>query len=310
MAAEARILPIAVPAVDTTTAFQIQFAAGGTQTWTGYDPNSISPSAPADIPVGELDSDLNYTLDGVNGDGNSETASQEGNWYQVRLKTGLLYGQWGAPFRLGAPTAQDMLLRLAAMGIDAGSADLNAAAADGLAYFETACGRRFLALSETRLFDLPEAPSRTVDFRDDCFGNPSALSVGGTAYVLNTGYRMMDPNTYLRGKPFWGVQFPSLYPGPMPSTWPAWNAISVTALWGYGLTIPNDLFDGMVLAGLLRLLPDLGTAATGVFNKWVEAEVTEDYGPETYGKPQDRMQAQIDRLAAKYSRRDRVGIGG
>ncbi len=302
MAGAARVLTIDVPAIDTTTAFQIQYAPGGTQAWAAFDQGD------PDIPVSDLVANV-YTLDGVNGAANAPVASQEGNWYQVRLKSGSLYGTWSAPFRAGAPTAEDMLLRLTGMGITPTGVDLNAAAVDGLAYFETACGRRFLAQSETRTFDLPTAPSGVVDLMDDCYGFPSAVSVGGTAKALNTDYRMRDQNAYSRGKPFWGIQFPGLGFIASAGPFPFWNSVSVTALWGYGMTIPNDLFDGMVTAGLLRLLPDLGTAATGVFNKWTEAEVTEDYGPETYGRMQERWQMQIDKLATKY-RRVQVGVGG
>lgn len=300
MAAQARILTISVPTEDTTTAFQVQYAPGGSLTWTAYN-----PGGGADIDVSELTDD-EYVLDGVNGTGNSSTASQEGNWYQIRLKSGSLYGTWSAPFRIGAPTAQDLVLRLTGMGITTYSVDLMAAAADGLAEFETATGRAMLAVSGTRTFPPPDIPTRVLDFREDLYGYPTALSIAGTAYARDTDYRLLDPNAYLRGKPYWGAKFLNLFSVPVASPW--WNAVSVTGLWGYGTTIPNDAFDAMVAIGLLKVLPDLGIEATGVLNRWVEAEVTEDYGPEAYGTVITRLEKRVASTIAKYAR-VQVGLG-
>lgn len=309
MAGAARILSIRVPAIDTTTAFQIQFAQSGVFTWTGFDPTDPTPSAAADILVAELDANSDYTLDGLNAPaGNDEAASLEGTWYQVRLKSGSLYGMWSAPFRVGPPTAWDLSLFLTAMGLDAGTLDLQGAVTGALDAFQTATGRVMLAVSGVRLFDPPTNPSAALDLGEDLTGTPSELTVGGTALVFGSGYRLLEPNAAARGKPYWAVQFgaPRLFGA---SNYPYWNSISITGYWGYGLTIPNDAWAAILALAAIAVAPQLSIIIAGGLVKWTEADVTEDYGAKPYSEQIALWDGFAKRTIAQY-RRVQVGIGG
>jgi hypothetical protein len=163
--------------------------------------------------------------------------------------------------------------------------DLETAAAAGIATFEQAVGRRMLATTQTREFDLPSHPRGILDLRAD-LASLTSVTVSGTAQVLNTDVRLREPNAADEGRPYWGLQF---YRRFYPTSYPlaAWGQVVVTGLWGYAATIPDDVWQAMLAAAGLSLFPYLAQEFSRGAITYKEQDVTEEYGKDPMGSFRD-----------------------
>ena len=191
-------------------------------------------------------------------------------------------------------TAYPTLIDLGAWLQDAGftaaavaNLDLETAAAAGVATFEQATGRKMLAVSQTREFDLTAVnPRGVLDLRAD-MASLTSVTVSGPAQVLNTDMRLREPNASDRGLPFWALQFARRFYPVVTYPQPSWAAIAVTGLWGYAATIPDDAWQGMLVLAGLELHPFLAQEFSHGALTYQEQDVTEHYGPDPMGSLRD-----------------------
>lgn len=190
------------------------------------------------------------------------------------------------------PTDLELAAWLETAGFSAdliASLDLEAAMAAGIRTFEERTGRRFLATSETREFDLPTHPRGILDLKAD-LSSVTSLTVQGTAQVAGTGYRLLPTNAADDGRPYAQVQFARFWR----PTWPVaavWGAVSITGLWGWGATIPDDVWQGMLQSAGLVLFPQIAQSQSGGLEMWSEADVTERYGADPLGSLRSNWRA-------------------
>ena len=171
--------------------------------------------------------------------------------------------------------------------------DLTTAAASGVASFERAVGRRMLATSQTREFDLPRHLRGVLDLRDD-LAAVTTVTVRGTAQVLGTDYRLREPNAADRGVPYWALQFARRFYVLESYPQPLWDQIAVAGTWGYGATIPDDAWLGMLAAAGLALFPYLAQAQARGLEMWSQADVTERYGSDPLGSFRKNWDMQLN----------------
>lgn len=153
---------------------------------------------------------------------------------------------------------------------------LAGAARGAYADFERATGRRFLATAGVRVFD--PAPNGYIDFREDlsALGDTGGLAILGTSQVLNSDYWLIGGNAAGRGEPYTGLRLKNVRPVPL--TWPNYNSIAVTGLWGYGTTIPDDVFQAALARAAWVIAPQLILSLKkGGLKSWTEAGVSESY---------------------------------
>lgn len=160
--------------------------------------------------------------------------------------------------------------------------DLASAIAAGIATFESASGRKMLATSQTREFDLPDHPRGILDLRDD-LASLTSVTVSGTGQVVGTDVRLLEPNAADQGRPYWGLQFARRFYPVTSYPQPSWAAIAVTGLWGYGAAIPDDAWQAMLALAGVALFPYLAQAQSGGVEMWSEQDVTERYGADPLG---------------------------
>jgi hypothetical protein len=119
--------------------------------------------------------------------------------------------------------------------------DWDGLALAGVKWFEGQVGRKMLAVSATRTFDVPTGTNRVLALRADLV-SVSSLTVNGVNQVSGTDYFLQPDNSLGDGDPFAWIEF---------ALWFGWNtlprrAVSITGLWGFGTTIPADAWNGML----------------------------------------------------------------
>lgn len=171
------------------------------------------------------------------------------------------------------PTGSDLAAFLAPAGLDLDAFDLERLAAAGIAAFERATGRTFLAADGTRTFDPPTAPGGVLDLRAD-LAELTSVSYAGTALTVPAQVRALP----LAGPPYDRLQFQRFHGMPALPWWSQLGQISVTGLWGYGETLPGDVFEAMLAQAALQVHAQALHAATGGLKVWREKDRSEDYG--------------------------------
>lgn len=209
------------------------------------------------------------------------------------------------------PTAQDLEAWLTSAGFAESvltTLDAQTAVGAGIAAFESAVGRRMLAESGTRTFEVPTGTNPVIDFRED-LASQSAFSVSGTAYVAGTDFLLLPQNAASRGLPYWGARLARTWTGYGTRTSPLWNAVSITGSWGYATTIPDDAWLGMLTAAALHLHTYLAQAVSLGLISVKEQDAQEEYGVNPYGALKTNWSMALADVVKRY-RRVTVGIGG
>lgn len=216
------------------------------------------------------------------------------------------------------PTAADLWRFLEAHGLSVG-ADLkpllSGAASAGVRDFERAAGRKMLAnrlstlvstsADELRLFDPPDTANGIL-FLDDYV---SLTSVG--YQPLNSALETLVANEAYWAEPYGG---PAKTP-PIPYTqlklrrqWtqPLSSALRqslrVTARWGYGVTLPSDVFSAMLAGAGVRLWTQVTATLTGGRLSWKDDDVSEDFGIEPSKAQLSAWSEQVKQTASYYRR--------
>lgn len=179
------------------------------------------------------------------------------------------------------PTAAELAAYLVAAGFDStfvAALDTTTMAAAGAAQFEREAGRRMLAVTQTREFDPAKvSPRGFLDLRGDLAALTS-VSWGTTSYVVGTDVRAFPLNAADDGLPYSGLNFGYWRRFWGQSGFPLPQLISVAGDWGYGATIPEDAWIGMMAYAGLLLFPQILILRTQGMLDWTEADMHEVYG--------------------------------
>lgn len=178
------------------------------------------------------------------------------------------------------PTGAELAAYLVAAGFTSAfvaALDTTTFAAAGASEFEREAGRRMLAVTQTREFD----PCRVgtngfLDLKAD-LASLTSVAWNTTAYTVGTDVRAFPLNAADDGLPYSGLSFGywrrfSGYGYPFPPL------ISVAGDWGYGATIPEDAWAGMLAFAGMLLFPQIVQRRTGGMFEWTEADMREAYG--------------------------------
>lgn len=179
------------------------------------------------------------------------------------------------------PTAAELAAFLVAAGFSStfvAALDTTTFAAAGAAQFEREADRRMLAVTQTREFD-PErvSPRGFLDLRAD-LAAATSVAWSSQSYAVGTDVRLFPLNAVDDGRPYSGLSFPywrRFYPVSYPILPPL---ITVVGDWGYGATIPEDAWVGMMAYAGLLLFPQIVQRSTGGMEAWTEADMSERYG--------------------------------
>lgn len=208
--------------------------------------------------------------------------------------------------KLAYPTGAELAAYLIAAGFTAAfvaALDTTTAAAAGAAQFEREADRRMLAVTQTREFDAERvSPRGFLDLRTD-LAAATGVSWSTNTYVVGTDVRLFPLNAADDGHPYSGLTFPywrRFYPTSYPLLPPL---ITVVGSWGFGATIPEDAWIGMLAAAGLLLLPQIVQRRTGGMVAWSEADMQETYGPNPLMSLQRNWQAVMLSLAGGLDER-------
>lgn len=206
------------------------------------------------------------------------------------------------------PDSLNLSTFLAAHHLDVSRLDtatLEDAISAGINDVERATGRTFVAASASRLFDPPQNPNGILDLRADLVAVTS-ISYQGTAMVDGTDFYAEPYDAPAKGQPYNRIRFVRrIWYWPIDDS--LRRSITVTGTWGYGATIPATIWNAMLAAGGIQLLPALIHAVAAGLVRWTEADVTEEYGPKPFAYLADGWGAILAR--ADWFKRVTVGLG-
>jgi hypothetical protein len=179
------------------------------------------------------------------------------------------------------PVVADLTAYLTSAGLTVDEVQVASAVTAGIAAFERDTGRVMLApvTPATRTFDPPDT-GKVLEFAADVLTvtavtyQPQGASV--QTFVAATDYRLGPPNAEAKGLPWEWLELRCHWWSP--HYWGAGRSISVTGRWGYGVAIPDDAWQAMLLGGFLSLVFPAALRATGFTRGWKEGDVSEDFG--------------------------------
>lgn len=206
------------------------------------------------------------------------------------------------PTRSAYPVGSDLSTFLTAGGYSttAVSALLEGYAAAGWQSIEQATGRKFLAVTGTREFDVRACIDNIVDLRDDIC-QITSVALDGSTLTLDTHYRLLPENADDRGYPWGMVRLSQSWPdGGDPSNW---KRLVVVGKWGYSLTIPEPVWQAMLAAATLLLYPQLTHGAIGPVESWKASDGTsESYGQQAFQMHRGGYQNLVNQIVMLYRR--------
>lgn len=120
--------------------------------------------------------------------------------------------------------------------------------------------------TSTRAFDGPDVRG-LLDLNSGLI-EITSLTVAGQPYIENTDYWLRASNAPFPLAPYDGIQFTSR--ALALNTMLAPNQIMITGRWGYGATLPSDVWDAVRGGAAALTAPRLASASTGVVRTVVE----------------------------------------
>lgn len=103
----------------------------------------------------------------------------------------------------------------------------------------------------------------------------TALTVSGTARVLNTDFWLKPADARTKSRPYEMIEFAGPVYGSV-------NAISINGVWGFSTDVPDDVWLAVLYsAGVHALLAQGLKTAQGI-EEWAELDVREKYGDKPF----------------------------
>lgn len=224
--------------------------------------------------------------------------------------------------RASYPTSADLSLYLVSMGVkNVPAAQVAIGVLAGIQAFEGDCDRHFHAektidntplTASMRAFDLPSDGVLRIP---DLAAAPAIVYAPNgstpTAYVAGTDYRMEPLNALAEGRPYTSVLLGARYP--YAGYWGVWGSgfdtpIQITGKWGYGLLIPEDAWQAMLMDGASFLLDQWRLEKTGGMASWStstsagSASDSSGGGIDTFGAAMKRWMVLRDSVVRGYRR--------
>lgn len=125
----------------------------------------------------------------------------------------------------------------------------------------------------------------------------SAVSIDGNTQAVGTQYTLEPADAANTGRPYTDVRF-RYYGGNS-----YFSTISITGVFGYGLTIPDDAWRGMLIAGALEVLTESSGYLGGQrLKSYEEKGVREEFTTGTIEMAQSKMEARLTQIVSRYKR--------
>lgn len=174
--------------------------------------------------------------------------------------------------------------------------DLAAACRAGRLDFETAVGRTMLGITQTRTFDPPYNPRAMLDLRAD-LASLTSLTIQGVTKVLNTDFYLGPPNADADGLPWRWIEIAAWWPNYRVAK----RGISITGVWGFATTIPDDAWQAMLCQSALKVASQLISDQTGGLSSVQIGEIRESYGANPLSGMIDPWKIQIASAVQQYT---------
>lgn len=142
-----------------------------------------------------------------------------------------------------------------------------------ITWFEGQVGRKMLASTGTRRFDVPTGP-RNILALDADLVSCTSLTVAGVAKTEGVDFWLLPDNANQDGKPFDAIEFALSFAFSNLQR----KSILITGTWGFGLTIPDDAWEGMVAQGAFLAYPQIAINISKGTQMRREGDVEEQYG--------------------------------
>lgn len=195
------------------------------------------------------------------------------------------------------PTGNDVAALLSDAGLTYSGLDANSAALAGRERVESETGRVFLAVAGTRVFDPPTGWNGVLDLGADLLSLTS-ISYDGTAFAAGTDYRLVG------SAPHSLIRFARRWSAPLPFS--LMDSVSIVGVWGYGTSLPEEVWQAMRAAAVLSLLPAIERGLTGGLIEWADEDTREKYGDDPLGTLAAGWQSSVDGVLSRYRR---VAVG-
>jgi len=136
------------------------------------------------------------------------------------------------------------------------SIDLDSFVRSSVSEVQSRSGRIFIAVSATRSYDVPTGPHGIIDLGADLCSGGSAPTIllNGVSQEVGTQVFLDPVNADVDGVPWVRIDIPVLcyafgiYPR---------RCVSVSGLWGYSVSVPDDVWAGVVCHAAHLAVPTL-----------------------------------------------------
>ncbi len=154
---------------------------------------------------------------------------------------------------------------------------LDGYALSGKQMFETKVNRQILATTQTRKFDPPTYWNQALDLEGDLISASSVTAMGITQ-VAATDYLLGPYDALQRGQPYVWIEFLRWWNSLQ--SWATKQSIVITGQWGWAATVPDDVWDAVIAAAILKGPATMVTmkASGGGINSFRTGDVQEDWG--------------------------------
>jgi|ERR1019366_7976056 hypothetical protein len=181
------------------------------------------------------------------------------------------------------PTGTDLIAYLQASGIVPNplpqpllGVDWNSRQLRAVNQFEDQTGRKWIAQSATKTYDPPLNVAGILDLRSELI-QITQITVAGQLLTQNTDYYMgpLNNDQLATPQPWTFIEFLNYFPSP---GWPyVRRSISITALWGFSLALPERAWGAMLDFGAYLSYPDLALYISGGRKSYQLVDLKEDF---------------------------------
>ena len=204
------------------------------------------------------------------------------------------------------PGSEDLGRLLAGMGWTAGDQDLTGAVDAAVREFEERTGRTMLAPASdaVRAYDPPVAPDGVLELGADLAGLTSLVyqPQGASPETLThyVDFWLLELNASQQGKPWTALRVRRRWLGPLPES--LLRSILITGRWGYGATLPGDVWSAMLHRAAMLLIPQQGYVLTAGRVRTVTAGVETAWGDEPLAGLAKGWEREFEAAVGRYRR--------
>jgi hypothetical protein len=132
-----------------------------------------------------------------------------------------------------------------------------------------------IAQSQTRLFDVPWDRLGVLDVADDLLSVES-LTVDGNELTEGLQYWLLPYDAVQKGRAYTHIEM--AFVPIVPPLGAYRRTVSVTGMWGYGTSIPDDVWTSVLVWAAALCAPELALNISKGLALWHEGDEEERYG--------------------------------